>query len=72
MLSFSNEELDAMPLASGTVKCKHCGDTHEITYSDLITKDPDGNELRHPSDQIGFYKCGEKSYLAVINGKLVD
>jgi hypothetical protein len=50
-----------------TIKCPHCGEEHEVKYGDRVLKDG----KREPSKLLAFYSCGEKSYLAGINGERI-
>jgi hypothetical protein len=45
------------------VTCKICGREHPIEFG----TDDGGNEVK----SMGFYKCGDASYLASIGGKLI-
>lgn len=47
------------------VTCPHCGDQHPVQYGDKIEKDG----TKTPSKLLGFYKCGDNSYLCSIDGK---
>ena len=53
MISFGNNELDALPKAGPKIKCPHCKRMHKlINYSTL-----------------GIYKCRGKSYLGSVAGR---
>lgn len=66
-VAFGNDELDNAPPVTETVKCEICGEQHPVEYGDKIL--PDGT--KEPSKVLGFYKCGGKTYLASVAGKLV-
>jgi hypothetical protein len=53
MLAIGNEELKNYPLIGKSVKCPHCGKKHKV----------------EDAEQLSFYKCGDKAYLAGVNGK---
>jgi hypothetical protein len=67
MYAIGNGELEALPEIGETVQCPRCGEIHEVVYFDTVL--PDGST--EPSSTLAFYKCGEKSYLAAVNGKSV-
>jgi len=55
-----------------TVNCPHCGDAHEVQYGFTRTRLSNGMWSEPvPCDQLGFYKCGEKIYLASVDGKKI-
>ncbi len=62
MLAIGANELHE-PLGD-TVECRKCGQQHPIEYGEEVLKDG----TRKPSKLIAFYKCGDNSYLAGING----
>jgi len=62
MLAIGNDELKK-PLGD-TVKCKQCGESHNVEYGEEVLKDG----TKKPSKFLAFYKCGESSYLCGING----
>ena len=47
-----------------SIHCPHCGEQHPIEYG----KQQVGDEWVE-SKTLAFYSCGDKSYLAGINGK---
>lgn len=49
------------------IKCPHCGGIHPIQFGEEILKDG----TRKPSELLAFYKCGDKAYLAGINGRAI-
>ena len=62
-VAFGNEELDKAPrIEDGTeILCPLCLGTHKI-------------EFTHSEDSaftLGTYRCGDKIYLAAVNGKLI-
>ena len=65
MFSIGNNELKKKEALGDTVTCNRCGESHPVEYGDEVL--PDGT--RKPSKLLAFYKCGEKSYLAGVNGK---
>ena len=65
MISFGNDELNEAPELGITIDCPHCGKVHEIQYGQEIL--PDGTY--QDSKALAFYTCGEKTYLAGIDGK---
>lgn len=68
MISISNDELDSLPILEDQyIKCLHCSNKHIIEYGNTI--DSDGVKI--PSKTLGFYKCGDKVYLATIDGRLL-
>lgn len=62
MLVIGADELHE-PLGD-TVECPQCGQQHSIEYGEEVLKDG----TRKPSKLLAFYKCGDKAYLAGING----
>jgi hypothetical protein len=67
MYAIGNEELEQLPEIGESVLCPRCGQLHPVQYGERVL--PGGN--KEPSKTLAFYKCGEKSYLAAINGKSV-
>jgi len=65
MLALGNEEIEAAPDLGDFILCTMCGKKHKIRYGDK--KLPDGS--KKPSKLLAFYCCGDKTYLAGINGK---
>jgi len=63
--SFGNDELAGKPELGKTITCPHCGKVHDIVYGEKVL--PDGTT--EPSKLLAFYTCGEKTYLAGVNGK---
>ena len=65
MLSISNDELNDAPRAAEGMKieCPHCGLEHVLEGG----TDENGNH----TSMILFYKCGDTSYLAAIDGKII-
>lgn len=62
MLAIGNEELKE-PLGD-VVECPQCGQKHTVEYGEEVLKDG----TKKPSKLLAFYSCGDKSYLAGING----
>ena len=46
------------------VECPQCGQKHTVEYGEEVLKDG----TKKPSKLLAFYSCGDKSYLAGING----
>lgn len=70
MFAIGNDELAPRPrIAIGSeISCSHCGERHVLRGSRKVL--PDGT-LDAPSDMLLTYTCGEKSYLAGVDGKLL-
>lgn len=66
-IAIGNEELDNAPLLGDTIVCPQCGKTHNIQYGKKVLKDG----TRVESNMLAFYKCGDKSFLAGIEGKVL-
>lgn len=60
-VGFSNETLDRQPKVckGDVVECPHCGGEHALSACDS------GSEI------LLFYKCGDRSYLAAVGGRLI-
>ena len=73
MYAIGNDELELLPAAPEAITCPHCGSEHPIEYgtSRTLKKDGSGWTDPVPSKLLGFYKCGDTSYLATLNGKLI-
>ena len=65
MLGIANDEIKDKPDITDIINCDICGGTHRIEYGEEILKDG----TRKKSKFLGFYKCGDKTYLASIKGK---
>lgn len=65
-IGFGNDQLENQPnmIEGMDIICPHCGSIHQVI---LATKSETGEK----SNMLGGYKCGDKSYLAGVNGKLV-
>lgn len=50
-----------------SIKCPHCGEEHPIKYGTQEMPDGTWRETK----MLAFYTCGEKSYLAGIDGQLL-
>ena len=61
MFSISNDEEKRLPPLGETVTCPKCQQAHEVLYGT--------NDKGEESRLLGFYKCGDTTYLAGINGK---
>ena len=59
MFSISNEELSKLPDAKKgmMIRCRECGGEHP---------------LRSDDDFLMYIKCGDKTFLRAINGKLLE
>ena len=64
-VAFGNDELDAAPTLGDTIICDMCGKEHKIEYGKKVNEDG----TKSPSKLLAYFKCGDKSYLAGINGK---
>ena len=62
-VAIGNDELGGPVPDDALIKCKRCGVPHKLEYG----KNEAGVETR----TVGFVRCGEKSYLVAVNGKLV-
>ena len=65
MLAIGNDEIEKAPKLGNFILCSICGKRHKVEYGEEVL--PDGT--KKPSKLLAFYKCGEKNYLAGINGK---
>lgn len=63
-VGFGNDTLGKLPAAKagGMILCPHCRAQHELKG---------GTENGKPTELLLFYKCGEKSYLGAVAGRLV-
>lgn len=63
-VGFSNETLNSCPRVKegDLIKCPQCGDQHAIEF---------GTSNGKKSDAIGFYRCGDSTYLGAVAGRLV-
>ena len=64
-IAISNDELGEE--AGENVTCPNCGKQHKIEYGKKKNKK---GEWEH-SEESGFVKCGEKSFLVTIKNKLI-
>lgn len=62
-VAIGNDEMGG-PIGAA-VKCPHCGQQHPVEYGEKVL--PDGSRER--SNALGFYRCGEKSYLCALYGR---
>lgn len=70
MIAIGNNEL-GNPLGK-TIKCPHCNKRHQIENSGPSkTYHHDGTVTEGPSGHLQFYKCGDKTYLAGIEGRAI-
>lgn len=67
MFAIGNEELEKAEPLGDSILCDKCGQQHMIEYADEVLPD----RTKRKSKLLAFYKCGDKSYLAGINGKRV-
>jgi len=65
MLIMGNDEIEKSPSLGDFILCHMCGKRHKIEYGDEVLSDG----TKKPSKHLAFYKCGNKDYLAGINGK---
>ena len=63
MLAIGNNELGEK--LGEVYKCTKCGGEHKITYGTKTLADGTTAETR----VLSFYKCGDKTYLAGIQGR---
>ncbi len=68
MLTVGNNVLEKAARVEGLIECNKCGESHCIEYGEEILAD---GTLKK-SKLLAFYKCGGKSYLAGINGKIIE
>jgi len=66
-IAVGNGELDNNGPVGKFITCPHCSQDHDIKYGK--EKNAAGEWVE--SRMLAFYKCGEKSYLAGINGQLL-
>ena len=67
-LAIGNDELGD-PVGE-SIDCPRCGKSHPIEYGTSKTRQPDGRWSKpKPSKLLGFYKCGDKLYVASLNGR---
>jgi hypothetical protein len=64
MFAISNAELYDLPPAE-TVNCSNCGGTHPVERAEKIRADG----TREICYMLGFYRCGDKSYLYSIRDR---
>ena len=50
-----------------TYECPRCGEKHQITYGKKKLEDGTWVETK----MLSFYKCGERTYLAGIDGRKI-
>lgn len=65
MKSFSNKELKQKPDLGDFILCPHCQNRHLIKYGNKVLSDG----TKEPTKLLAFYRCGDKTYLAGIDGK---
>ena len=70
MFAIGNDELG--PPAGDTIKCLFCGEDHLIKHgtSQHMLEEGIMSEPQ-PDKKLGFYSCGNKLYLASVNGRLL-
>jgi len=69
MLAIGNNELGEP--AGDTIKCPFCKGEHPIEFGTSRRVLEDGTLSEPEVGTLGFYKCGDSSYLASINGRLL-
>jgi hypothetical protein len=62
-LAVCNDELGEV--LKEHITCPNCGMDHEVEYGNRVMEDG----TKRPSKMLSFYKCGDKAYLAGINGR---
>ncbi len=65
MFAIGHDELNKANPLGDFILCTICGERHKIKYGK--EKQPDGTWKE--TKLLAFYDCGDKSYLAGINGK---
>ncbi len=65
--TISKSKIDNSPVLGDTVKCKVCGEYHDVEHGDVVKKDGS----KEKSKLLAFIKCPQngKDYLVGINGK---
>ena len=69
MLAIGNNELGEP--AGDTITCPFCEGEHLIEFGTSRRVLEDGTLSEPEVSTLGFYKCGDSSYLASINGMLL-
>lgn len=69
MLAIGNGELKDQPnvTAGQKIKCSECGGKHELNGGMVINE----NGYKCHSDYLLSYRCGQSSFLAAVDGKLL-
>lgn len=53
MFVISNDEIENSPLLSSTIKCKICGEYHNVEFGDIVNED----DSKEKSEMLVFIKC---------------
>ena len=69
MIAIGNNELGEP--AGKTITCPLCKGEHPIEFGTSTRIDADGTRSAPEVSTLGFYRCGDSSYLASINGMLL-
>jgi len=67
MLAIGSNELENNDDLGESIDCPHCQQRHNIEHG----KEKNANGKWVESNLLAFYKCGDKSYLAGIDGKKI-
>ncbi len=67
MFAIGNDELEKADNLGDFILCDKCGERHLIDYGEEVMKDG----TKKKTKLLAFYKCGDKVYLAGINGKKI-
>ena len=54
-----------------TIQCDKCGKEHKIEYGTTRTYLGGGEWGPEKRSSLGFYDCGDETYIGTINGRLV-
>jgi len=65
-VGFGNDQLTEQPdcRQGDMVECPHCNHAHPVQFAT-------SQETGQKTNLLGFYHCGEKTYLACLAGKFV-
>ena len=69
MLAIGSNELGEP--AGDTITCPFCKGEHPIEFGTSTHINADGTRSEPEVGTLGFYRCGDYSYLASINGRLL-
>lgn len=69
-LTIGNDELENAPFVEKgeEIDCRHCGQKHVLEPCMRVADDGTKTE----SSKVLFYKCGETTYLAAIDNRLLS